>query len=635
MKYAFATLAACIASLLPPCAHADEAVADQLIVTGARTPLSINALGSAVSVITRDDIERRQARYVADLLRTVPGFAVSQSGVAGSQTQVRVRGAEANHVLVLIDGARANDPATGDEFRWEFLSTANVERIEIVRGPQSAIWGSDALAGVVNIITRSDGPAFDAYVESGTRSSLNSGVSASLGDETWSIRLGADRLSTDGFNVSRTGDERDESDATTGSLNIHLNPSDAVAISFAARTVDAWSQYDGIDYFLTGLPTDSDFALDTRQNYVQLGTTLGDAKARLRHRFAARYSDTENRNLADRVEDTNALSERLSLVYQADIDLGRNLLSLALEHESTTFEQRGPVGFGDPNQVRDQDVASITAEYLGQLGDSVTWLASARYDEHEYFDDALTGRLSIAWSPSDATTLRANVGTGHKTPTFIEMFGYFPGQFRSNPQLQPEESTSFELGLEQALAAGIGVQLTAFRQDLDNEIDGFVFDAETFEFPAENLPGGGRREGVEASLRWEMSDTLGVTASYAYVDSTSENIREIRRPRHSGSIDVDYDFLDGRARVALVGDYGGTRTDTFFPPWPNPPETVTLANHWVVDFTARLQISPQLMLFGRASNLLDTEYEQVVGYRTPGRALYVGVQTTFGEAGVR
>src|SRR5210317_688350 len=154
----------------PLLASADEDTLDQIIVTGSRAPISAGDIGSAVTIITRQDIDRRQVRYVSDLLRTVPGFSVSHSGVAGSQTQVRVRGSEANHVLVLIDGVRANDPATGDEFRWEFLTTANIERIEIVRGPQSALWGSDAVAGVVHIITRAGGSQspVGGYIEAGS-----------------------------------------------------------------------------------------------------------------------------------------------------------------------------------------------------------------------------------------------------------------------------------------------------------------------------------------------------------------------------------------------------------------------------------------------------------------------------------
>ena len=174
--YYLITFCAALFLNLPAIAAESEAdKIDQIIVSGARTPLTINQIGNSSTVITRDQIERREARNVTDLLRSVPGFSISHSGVAGSQAQVRVRGAEANHILVLIDGVRANDPATGDEFRWEYLSTGNIERIEIVRGPQSSLWGSDAVAAVVHIITQSEeaGSSFDAYAEGGSFSTAN------------------------------------------------------------------------------------------------------------------------------------------------------------------------------------------------------------------------------------------------------------------------------------------------------------------------------------------------------------------------------------------------------------------------------------------------------------------------------
>ena len=339
MTHRFAILAAAGASAFSyPVIAADEP-ADHIIVTGSRAPLSGAALGNAFTVITREDIEARQARYVTDLLRAVPGFAVSQSGTPGSQTQVRVRGAEANHVLVLIDGARASDPATGDEFRWEFLSTANIERIEIVRGPQSAIWGSDALAGVVNIITRTTSESsLDAYVETGSMGTLNGAFSGGFGADTWHVDVSAEHLSTDGSNISRTGSEDDDSDATTLSLNALFKAGDKLDLSFGARRVDAWSQYDNVDYFTTGLPADSDVALDTLQHYAHLGASYGAADDRLRQHLFIRNFDSENINLTDGVEDVSALSDRLSISYQADLPVRDHLLSLALEHEDTAFE---------------------------------------------------------------------------------------------------------------------------------------------------------------------------------------------------------------------------------------------------------------------------------------------------------
>ena len=635
MKYHSALLVAIGTSFvtLPVFAASNDQSIDQIIVTGSRTPTSINSVGSAVTVITRDDIERRQARYVSDLLRTVPGFAVSHSGVAGSQTQVRVRGAEANHVLVLIDGARANDPATGDEFRWEFLTTANIERIEIVRGPQSALWGSDAVAGVVHIITRSGGTQSQVggYVEAGSLNTMNSALNGSLGDENWSLSLSVERLETDGDNISRTGNEDDNSDATTGSLSASFQASESLAFTFGARAVDAYSQYDSVDFFVTGLPTDSDVALETQQNYVQVGSTIGSGDSRVRHHVAARYFESENRNLTNAVEDVNALSDRTTYAYQADISLGDDVLSLALEREETNFEQRGPVGFGDPNQTQEMNVTSVIADYQANVGDSLTFMAGARFDDNSYFDDAVTGRLSVTWNLNDATRIRGNVGTGRKNPTFIELFGYFPGQSVNNPNLMPEKSTSFDIGVERQISDALNVQFTLFRQDLEDEINGFVFDPVTFLSTAENMPGTSKRNGVEFAARWDLSEQMSLNASYTYIDSSAENIREVRRPRHSGSVDVDYGFMESRGRLALTAAYGGTRTDTFFPPWPNPPEVVTLSNHWLLDLTVQYRLTDSIKAFARANNLLDTEYEQVYGYRTPGRTAYAGIQVGFGN----
>lgn len=635
MKNHSLILAALGASLIAPAvlAASEDDGMDQIIVTGSRTPVSVSSVGSAVTVLTRDDIERRQARYVSDLLRTVPGFSVSHSGVAGAQTQVRARGAEANHILVLIDGVRANDPATGDEFRWEFLTTANIERIEIVRGPQSALWGSDAIAGVVHIITRAGNSQgrIGGYVEAGSLDTLNSALNGSFGDDNWSLNVSAERLETDGGNISRTGSEDDNSDATTASLSASFQASDSLAFTFGARAVDAYSQYDNVDFFVTGLPADSNVALNTRQNYIQIGSTIGSRDSRVRHHVAARYFDSENRNLTDAVEDVNALSDRMTFAYQADISLGDDVFSLALEHEETNFEQRGAIGFGDPNQSQEIDVTSVVADYRARIGEDLTMLASARFDDNSRFDDAVTGRMSLTWNLNNATRIRGNIGTGRKNPTFIELFGYFPGQFNPNPNLEPEKSTSFDVGIERQVSEALNVQLTVFQQDLEDEINGFVFDPVTFLSTAENMSGTSKRDGLELAVRWDFTEQAGLNATYSYTDSTSENLTEVRRPRHSGSVDIDYGFMDQRGRIALIAAYGGTRTDTFFPPWPNPPETVTLSNHWLLDLTVQFQVTDGVKAFARGNNLLGTDYEQVYGYRTPGRTAYAGVEVAFGQ----
>lgn len=606
---------------------------DQIIVTGSRAPISAGDIGSAVTIITRQDIDRRQVRYVSDLLRAVPGFSVSHTGVVGAQTQVRVRGSEANQVLVLIDGVRANDPATGDEFRWEFLATANIERIEIVRGPQSALWGSDAIGGVVHIITKSgrDAPGVGGYLEAGSENTLNAAMNGGFGGDTWSVVVGVEQLATDGSNISRSGSENDDSDITTGSLNARFKPSDRIAVQLGLRTVDAYSQFDAVDFVETGLPTDSDVATDTAQRLAQLGVTLGSSENRVRHHLNARYFDSDNRDLTDGFAAASSTSDRLNLGYQADIRIGKNLLAIALEHEKTNFGQRGEIVWGDPNQDQEMDVMSVVTDFQGRATDNVTYLLSARFDDNSDFDNVVTGRASIAWDVSDATTLRANIGTGQKTPTFIERFGYFPGQFKGNPALKPEQSLSYDIGLDQRIAASAVIQIAVFEQEIEDEIDGFIFDPDTLLYTADNLSTTSKRSGVELGARWTVSEQLDLTMNYTYTDATENGAIELRRPRHAGSMQANYSFMSARGHIALAADYGGTRRDMFFPPWPNPSELVTLGNYWLLDLTAQFQLTESVRLFARASNLLDTDYEQVYGYRTPGRAAYAGVQVNFGQ----
>jgi vitamin B12 transporter len=612
---------------------------DQIIVTGARTPIELSQIGSATTVITRNDIETRQARYVSDLLRAVPGFAISHTGVVGSQTQVRVRGSEANHVLVLIDGVRANDPATGDEFRWEHLSTANIERIEIIRGPQSALWGSDAIGAVVHVITRGEPGqrGVNIYAESGSNSTTNLGASgvAQLGD--WSLSGNLESYSTDGENISREGDELDGSDLATGSLGLRYASASQVTFDASLRVMDATSETDAIDFVVTGLPTDAD--LETRSDSVSgnVGGSFVAHDDRVTYSYALRYFDSEHRNYADDVEASSTASERVSLLAQSDISLGDNQLSLALEHEDTDFQQRGSTAFGDPNQDQGMAVSSAVAEYQHLSHDRLTWILGARFDKHSEFDDALTARGSLAWQWTERTRLRASIGSGHKTPTFTERFGFFPDQFVGNPDLKPETSTSYDIGLDQEFLDGaLTLQASLYAQELKDEINGFVFDPVTFLATAENSGGKSERSGAELAANWRLSSQFSAALSYTYTDAKEDDpsgnkIRELRRPRHTGSASFAFTSGNERFTAALSADYGGTREDIFFPPWPDPSETVTLSDYWLVDLTANLRLTENVTLFVRGTNLLDEDYEQVYGFRTPGRAGYVGVRAGFGR----
>ena len=444
-------------------------------------------------------------------------------------------------------------------------------------------------------------------------------------------------LATDGTNISRTGDEADDSDMITASISGKIDATDRVSLYFGLRAVDAYSQYDPIDFAITGLPVDGDLATEASQAYLHLGGVLVSPGGLVTHRLGARYFDSSNDNLTDGIEDSGTASARTTLAYQADIRLSENLLSMALEYEETQFEQRGEIVFGDPNQDQENETTSLIADYQGHLSERFTWLLSARYDDHSDFKDATTGRLAVAWQVGESSTVRGSIGSGQKTPTFIERYGFFPGQFIGNPDLKPETSTSFEVGLDQGFAsAGLDLQFTLFRQDLQDEINGFVFDPNTFLFTAENLTGDSTRTGVEIAASWRPVESLSLAASYTYTDAVEENdsgdeTRELRRPRHMGSLSGEHRFFDERGNLALVADYGGSRTDQFFPPFPEPSEIVTLDAAWLVDLTIGFDMTKTINLFARATNLLDENYEQVYGFQARGRAGYIGMRVKFGE----
>lgn len=637
--FSFALSATFFLSTAAPAAPLSAEKLDQIIVTAARTPLTVRQVGSAVTVITRAEIEEREARLVIDLLRSVPGFSVSQSGVSGTLTEVRVRGAEANHVLVLIDGVRANDPATGDTFRWEFLSTNNVERVEVVRGPQSSLWGSDAVSAVVHVITRSDasGTNIDGYLEGGSFGTSNGGINAAFGNNDWSLNASVERLATDGGNISRVGNEDDDSDQTLVTVSGKFSASDTLSFNAGLRSVESYSQFDPVDFFTTGLPTDGNSETDAENFYAQAGGELQTYDGRISHRFNVRYFDSDNRNFSDGIEAISSASDRTSLAYQTDIRFRENKLSLALEHEQTDFEQTGPVVFGDPNHKQEMDITSAIAEFQNLSNEHFSWILSARFDDNSDFDDALNGRLSVTYQLSDTTSLRGHVATGQKNPTFIERFGFFPGQFIGNPNLKPEQSVSSEIGIDQSFLDGsLLLQISVFQQDLKDEVNGFVFDPVTFLVTAENRAGMSKRDGAEIAAHWSVNDAFGLGAHYTYTDSTEPDFsgvdtHELRRPKHAGGLSANLSTVDERFSANLSGNYGGARTDLFFPPFPNAPEIVTLSDYWLLDLAVRYKATESITLFAKGSNLLDDDYEEVFGYRTLGRAGYAGVRINFGQ----
>jgi vitamin B12 transporter len=615
-----------------------DAPLETVLVTASRTPVDVSRVGSSYSVISREDLERRQIVYVADALRDVPGFAVSSVGSSGSQKQIRVRGAEANQVKVFIDGVEANDPASGDEFLFEQLLATEVERIEVVRGPQSALWGSDALAGVVNVITRRRSEPFSTsgYLEAGSFDTSHAGAHLSASGQVFDLNAGISHLSTDGTNISREGDEDDGSSNITFNLNAGAQLSDRTRLEFFARHTDTETDFDLTDFVSTGLPADADRVTDATQEYLRVSALTSAFGGRWTHRVSLTSLETNNENFDSAVSIGSTAAEKLGLYYQTTValtDSDTHRLTFAVDREEQKFFQRGPATpFGNPNQDQALDTTGYVIEYQGLDLGAFTVSAALRHDDNSDFDDIDTYRLTGSYLfDSTQTRLHVSVGTGQKSPTFVDRFGFFSDEFVGNPNVRPEKSEGWEIGFEQPFRNdNLSIAATYFNEQLEDEIDGFVFDPSTFLFTSANRPGTSDRAGLELSLRADLAENLDLSASYTYTDSTElaslgEEVDEVRRPEDMLALNLHY-VPTSRIGINLNVSYTGSQEDIIFPPFPQPSARVQLEGYTLVNIAATFRLTSTLQLVGRIENLLDEEYEDVVGFSTPGIGAYFGVR---------
>lgn len=614
-------------------------------VRAAREPVDARLSGSSVSILDREFLARRQTAALGEVLRTVPGVAISRGGGVGSVSQLRMRGAEANHTLVFIDGVRANDPAQSGEFNFAHLLNTQIESVEVIRGPQSSLWGSDAVAGVVNIHTRrgADGFTGDVFAEGGERGWQNLGLAGNFGSEAVKGGFSLSRVETDGDNISREGDEADGYENTTANLNLGWMASDTLQIDGSLRYTEASNDFDNTD-FATGLVADSASVTDVEQLYGKLSASLSTLEGRWRHVASVALTDTGNATRSENAFAPTGFDQRSSdarlWVYtlQSSFDLVQgHTLTAAYEFWDEDFSQRGAASaFGDPNQDRNLTTDAFVVEYRGQLTEGFSVLASARNDDNSDFASATTGRVSAAWQLLDgATTLRGAWGTGVKNPTFNERFGFFT-DFIGNPDLRPEESHSWELGIDQRLLDNrLSLSATWFEEQLEDEINGFAFDPSIGDFTAINEDGRSERQGLELSGTWLIAANLSLYGSYTWLDATEDDgsggqVEEIRRAEHVASANLNWDFAGGRGDLNLQVDYNGEQSDFFFPPVPPFQERVALDAFTLVTLAGSYRVTDALELYARVENATDESYEEVLGFRSPGRLGVVGARWSFG-----
>ncbi|MBI5615579.1 MAG: TonB-dependent receptor [Gammaproteobacteria bacterium] len=649
MNFRYAPLALALVQCSLSAAPTASGGGDDIVVTASRMPVTLAEAGSSVTVVTHEEIEQRGATFLTDLLRDVPGLAVSRSGGVGRYAQVRMRGAEANQVLVLIDGVKANDPTRDDAFDFTHLLASNIERVEIVRGPQSALWGSEALAGVINIVTaqRKEPWHADVAVEGGSFDTYGFNGSVGHAGTNHHVNLGVGYYDTGGANISRTGPERDGYRNTTLNLKGDWSPIDALRADFTARVLDAKTEYDSTD-FTTGIPGDTPGMTHLLQSFLGGHVQWGSFDEHWVQDLSVNWSGVRNRDTDPAIFDQRrTYGNRYGVSYQSTFAFAtpglldaHHTFTAGLDYERRDFRQRAPASiFGDPNQDRELDVLGYVGEYRMRFLTSWLFAASARYDDNSDFADIGTYRLSLTRDfKATGTSVTVAYATGQKAPTFYDRFGFSSGGsfgpvFIGNASLKPERSQGYEVHLSQSLLAErVRLNATWFRERLEDEINGYVADATGATATAINLRGTSPREGVELEGEAHLDTHWSLHAAYTYLDSQSRNAttsllqHAVRRPRHSASGSVNYAFDGKRGNVDVHVTHTGDQADDFFPPPFFAAQRVTLADYTLVGVSASWKVLPHVSVLGRLDDLVDQRYEEVYGYRSEGFGAFLGVR---------
>ncbi len=599
---------------------------DQIVVTASRISEEQEKSAASAAVIDPKKIERLGEPLVQVFLRLTPSVAVVTQGSAGLFTEVRIRGAENNHTLLFIDGIRANDPATGDFARFELLNADLVSRIEVVRGPQSALWGSQAIGGVIAINGVDNPPGHAASGETGSFGLLRGSASAAFASGRGNLAGAVGWLSADGIDTfSGDGDKdgwRNLSVRLRGTYG--LTPS--IELGGAAFALTGRAQFDGYD------PVSFERAdtLDNSRNRLAAGrlwAALGKDKAGLKARIGVSALGSSNRNFLDSDPVNTTKGSRLALDAQIEHGFTTGRLDhrfvLAVDAERETFRARDRMFGGFTNQDRSRSHRAATVEWRARAG-RLTGDVALRRDMYNRFNDATSMRASVLAELGQGFALAGSYAEGIAQPTFFDLYGFFPNNFIGNPSLRPESSRGFEASAR-FRSSGFAATLTAYRQVLHDEIVD-VFDFDTFQSTTENHPGKSRRSGIEAEIAWRPLSAIRATASYAYLkasqpDAAAGELAEVRRPEHSGSVAIDGAF--GRWSYGASLAYAGMRLDReeVF-----PFGIVNLDSYWLAGARVAYAVSPAIAIYVRGSNLLNERYEDSAGYRTEGRGLFVGLR---------
>ncbi|MBL9054894.1 MAG: TonB-dependent receptor [Rhodobacteraceae bacterium] len=588
-------------------------ILDPVTLSANRTATEANRTGASVSVITKVDLQASGGLSPLTVLAGLPGLSFSQQGGLGQSANLRIRGADTRYIAVYFDGIRITDPSsTQTALDYGTLPTLGIAGVEVLRGSQSALWGGSAVGGVINFTSAAaeeEGVHQEVVLQAGDlgTAALSYSLTQKTGDLEAALTLSHSQ--TDGYSAAAIGTERDAARLSRLSLTGKYHVTDTLTLGAAAFTQYSDVDYDGYDPFTYTLE-DQDNALRRREAGARLFAELSAGNTEhvfdlTRYDVGRVYDDEFSPADYDASRTTlgwtatTEVSDQIKLVYGADW-MREEASYTNLTSGSADTRQYG--GF---------------AQVLWAPRDDLDLAATLRRDEHSSYGGFTSGRLALAWRPVEGTTLRAALATGFRAPSLDELYGDYPAFFfHGNPDLTPEESTSYELGIEQEVGAGARLTATLFRLNIDNLI------ATSADYSSlENVAGQSVRQGLELGAEVELGAAATLGLSYTYIDATrATGTRLALVPRHDLTLKLDAQLAD-RVKAGVSVHHVADRLDDF--------ASFQMPDYTVVDARISYDLNGETEVWGGVGNLFDQDYQTSNGFAAPGRTIYVGLRKSF------
>jgi vitamin B12 transporter len=596
------------------------------VVTATRIPTPESQVASSITLITAGEIEARQLQTLPDVLKDVPGLNVVRSGGPGGQTSVFMRGTNSDHTKVFVDGIDVNDPSSPTaSFDFGLFLAQDIAKVEVLRGPQSGLYGSDAIGGVINIITKSgSGPAsVVARVEGGSYDTFNQ--SAALGGSVDGFHYTANiehfhsgATPVTPLDLLAPGEKRidDYYDNLTASTKLGLDVSDVFDLGLVGRYTDTHLRNTGENFAtFPGTPDSTQSADHTRQYYTRGTAHLALFDGHFEQTLGVAYSNLDSSATSPDGPPSDYSGTRLKLDWQGNVKLGSDeILVLGAEHQKD--EITNPISAGT---AIDAGYAELQSAFAGDFFNTL----SVRYDDNDRFGSKVTYRLAPAYLiGATGTKLKASVGSGFKAPTLAEMFQNFPNfNFYANPNLRPESSVGYDFGFEQRLADSLQFGVTYYRNNIKNLI------TDNAAFTSYANVGRAVTDGVESFVAYQPMQALEVRADYTFTQAYDDILHEVllRRPKHKASVTAGWRptaKLSVSPSLLYVGSWIDGNRDFSIP-------RLTAGGYTIADVAANYDLTDRLSIFGRVDNLFGRHYEEPVGFLQPGRGAYAGVKAKF------